>query len=144
MKKIVYILMLIFECAALSGAYIIHYFTKRKLGMVRYLNYKNMVWERDYPVDTIKTICVVLVAAVSVFVLFHFLKRRKEISLFTGVMNGLMIVLTMLYGGYTLTSTIDTMADYYFISILFLLAVVIQIVITGISLFTTKEQKVGN
>ena len=62
MKKIGYILALVLEIAALAGAYIIHYFTRRKLGMVRYLNFKNMTWERDYPMGPLKTGCVAVVA----------------------------------------------------------------------------------
>ena len=77
MKKIAYILALILEIAALTGAGIIHYFAERKLGMVRYLNYKNMTWERDYPVGTLKTVSLLIAAVLTVLIFLLFLKKRK-------------------------------------------------------------------
>ena len=77
MKKIGYILALVLEIAALAGAYIIHYFTRRKLGMVRYLNFKNMTWERDYPMGALKTGCVAVVAVLTVLVLLLFSEKEK-------------------------------------------------------------------
>ena len=75
MKKIAYILALILEIAALTGAGIIHYFAERKLGMVRYLNYKNMTWERDYPVGTLKTVSLLITAVLTVLIFLLFLKK---------------------------------------------------------------------
>lgn len=143
MKKIAYILALILEIAALTGAGIIHYFAERKLGMVRYLNYKNMTWERDYPVGTLKTVSLLIAAVLTVLIFLLFLKKRKEVSRLTMVMNICMIALTALCGGYTLINSTDTMADYYFISILFLLAAVIQIVKTGIAVLMAKRGEEG-
>ncbi|HIZ60284.1 MAG TPA: hypothetical protein H9967_06185, partial [Candidatus Dorea faecipullorum] len=116
---------------------------ERKLGMVRYLNYKNMTWERDYPVGTLKTVSLLIAAVLTVLIFLLFLKKRKEVSRLTMVMNICMIALTALYGGYTLINSTDTMADYYFISILFLLAAVIQIVKTGIAVLMAKRGEEG-
>ena len=77
MKKIAYILALILEIGAYAGAWIIHYFARRKLGMVRYLNYKNMSWERDYPVEALKLACVAAAALLTVLILLFFLKKRR-------------------------------------------------------------------
>lgn len=138
MKKIVYILALVLEFAAFIGVYIIHYFTKRKLGMVRYLNYKNMIWEQNYLVNTLKIVCVIIVVVLTIVVLIFFLKKRKEASWLTVAMNIFMIVFTILYGAYTFISSTDTMADYYFISILLFLVAVIQIIKTGVAVQMTK------
>ena len=143
MKKIGYILALVLEIAALAGAYIIHYFTRRKLGMVRYLNFKNMTWERDCPMGPLKTGCVAVVAVLTVLVLLFFLKKRKETSRLVYAMNICMIVLTALYAGYTLGSSTETMTDYYFISILFLLAAAVQVIKTAIAVLTAKGQTEG-
>ncbi len=143
MKKIAYILALILEIAACAGAWIIHYFTRRKLGMVRYLNYKNMSWERDYPVDALKLACVASAALLTVLVLLFFLKKRRETTLLTGAMTVLMIALTALYAGYTLGCSTDVMTDYYFISILFFVAAAVQILKTGIAVLTSKRRTEG-
>lgn len=143
MKKIAYILALILEIGAYAGAWIIHYFARRKLGMVRYLNYKNMSWERDYPVEALKLACVAAAALLTVLILLFFLKKRRETTLLTGAMTALMIALTALYGGYTLGCSTDVMTDYYFISILFLVAAMTQILKTGIAVLISKRRAEG-
>lgn len=138
MKKVLYVLALIIEIAALAGAYIIHYFTDRKMGMIRYVNYKNMGWERDYPMDMLKILCMAAVAVLTIIVLLFFLKKRKETTWFVKAMNVCMIVLTVLYLSYTTVSSTETMPDYYFISVLFLLAAVVQIVKTGAAVLSAR------
>lgn len=70
MKKIGCILTAVIEIAALAGAYIIHYYTERKLGMIRYVNFKNMTWEREYPIEILKTSCVVVILTLTIATLF--------------------------------------------------------------------------
>ena len=140
-KRILYIAAVVLEAAALIGAYIIHYFTKRKLGMVRYVNFKNMSWERDYPVEILKTACAAAAVVLTVLILLAFLKRRRELTGLTAAMNAAMVVLTALYAGYALGCSKEVMADYYFISGLFLLAAAVQIVKTGLSTFALGRRK---
>ena len=143
MKKIAYILALILEIAAFAGAWIIHYFARRKLGMVRYLNYKNMSWERDYPVDALKAACVAAAVVLTVLVLLLFVKKRKEASRLTAAMNVCMVMLTALYAGYTLGCSAEVMSDHYFISILFLLAAAVQLLKTGIAVLMSGRKNEG-
>ena len=46
MRKAGYILAVIIEAAALAGAWIVNYFATKKMGMARYVIYKNQTWER--------------------------------------------------------------------------------------------------
>lgn len=138
MKKIGYIVTIILQAAVLAGAWIVHYFTERRLGMVRYLNYKNMVWEREYPVEILKITGMITALLLTVFVFFLFLKKKGKASRLTIAMCIGMIVLTVLYTGYTIRWSDQEMTDYYFISILFLIAAIIQIVKTYIAVFLEK------
>jgi hypothetical protein len=45
MKKAAYISVTILEILCLAGAWAIQYFTRRKMGMARYVVYKNRSWE---------------------------------------------------------------------------------------------------
>lgn len=131
MKKIGCILTAVIEIAALAGAYIIHYYTERKLGMIRYVNFKNMTWEREYPIEILKTSCVVVILTLTIATFILCLKKRRELTRWTKVMNVGMVIFTALYVGYSFSCSVELMADYYFISGLFLLTAVVQVIKTG-------------
>ena len=90
----------------------------------------------------LKTGCVAVVAVLTVLVLLFF-RKEKGASRLVYAMNICMIVLTALYAGYTLGSSTETMTDYYFISILFLLAAAVQVIKTAIAVLTAKGQTEG-
>ena len=143
MKKAGYILALLLEATALAGAYIVNYFTRRKMGMARYVIYKNQGWERDYPMELIKNSVMAVLILLTVLVLIAFLKKRREVSRLCAVMTLVMIVLTGLYTCYTLISSTETMRAYYFISLLFAIAAVVQVIKTGICVLTGGKKTDG-
>lgn len=131
MKKLGYVLMVLLEAAALAGAYIINYFTNKKMGMARWVIYKNQGWERDYPMDTLKTVVMAVLILLTILVFFFFLKRKREAGKLLISMNVVMILLTLLYVSYTVISSRETMRAYYFLSLLFGIAAAVQILKTG-------------
>lgn len=140
-KKVLYMTAVFLETAVFTGAYAIHYFTERKLGMIRYVNFKNMSWEQDYPVEILKWACAVTAAVLTVFILLVFLKKRRECTKLTAAMIVCMIVLTALYTGYTLGCSVEVMADYYFVSALLFAAATVQIVKAGLSVFLLGRRR---
>lgn len=131
MKKLGYVLMVLLEAAALAGAYIINYFTNKKMGMARWVIYKNQGWERDYPMDTLKTAVMAVLILLTILVFLFFLKRKREAGRLLISMNVVMILLTLLYVSYTVISSRETMRAYYFLSLLFGIAAAVQILKTG-------------
>ena len=131
MKKLGYVLMVLLEAAALAGAYIINYFTNKKMGMARWVIYKNQGWERDYPMDTLKTVVMAVLILLTILVFLFFLKRKREAGKLLISMNVVMILLTLLYVSYTVISSRETMRAYYFLSLLFGIAAAVQILKTG-------------
>lgn len=131
MKKLGYVLMVLLEAAALAGAYIINYFTNKKMGMARWVIYKNQGWERDYPMDTLKMAVMAVLILLTILVFLFFLKRKREAGKLLISMNVVMILLTLLYVSYTVISSGETMRAYYFLSLLFGIAAAVQILKTG-------------
>lgn len=131
MKKLGYVLMVLLEAASLAGAYIINYFTNKKMGMARWVIYKNQGWERDYPMDTLKTAVMAVLILLTILVFLFFLKRKREAGKLLISMNVVMILLTLLYVSYTVISSRETMRAYYFLSLLFGIAAAVQILKTG-------------
>ncbi len=104
MKKAGYILAVLLEIAALAGAYIINYFTKKKMGMARWVIYKNQGWEREYPMDVLKMTALAVIVILTILIFLLFLKKKDAGKLVTA-MNVVMIVLTVVYVSYTLVSS---------------------------------------
>ena len=126
MKKISYILASILEICLLAGAYAVHYFTKKKMGMARYVVYKNHKWEKAYPMAAFQMAVVILLVILAILILFFFIKRRRKAKKLAYTMNTAMIALVIIYTVFTIGTSADTMRDHYFISGILALAAFIQ------------------
>lgn len=140
MKKAGYILAVLLEIAALAGAYIINYFTKKKMGMARWVIYKNQGWEREYPMDVLKMTALAVIVILTILIFLLFLKKKKDAGKLVTAMNVMMIVLTVVYVSYTLVSSTETMRAYYFLSLLFGIAAAVQILKTGAAVLLCRKQ----
>ena len=60
MKKISYIIFDLLTIAFLIGAYAIQYFTKKKLGMLRWVNYHNIQFQKNAVYGIVKYITVIV------------------------------------------------------------------------------------
>lgn len=141
MKKVLYILAAVLEAALLIGACVVNYFTRRKMGMARYVIYKNRGWEQEYPMDALKTGTMIGLAILTVLVLVLFVKKRNEVKRIVYGMNLVMVALTALYEGFTIIKTTEVLRAYYFISVMFAVAAFIQIIKTFIGIMVCNNEK---
>lgn len=141
MKKALYIIATVLEVLLLGGAYVFNYFTKKKMGMARWVVYMNQGWERGYPVPMLKNVVLAIVVILAVCVLVWFFVKRKELGKMVPVMVSIMSVLTALYTGFTLIYSKEALRAYYFISLMFAIAAVIQTVKTAIGILVCKNEK---
>lgn len=139
MKKAGYILAVVLEVAALAGAWIVNYFATKKMGMARYVIYKNQKWGREYPLELIRNIVIAAVVICTVLALIVFIKKKVK-SKFILTMNVVMAALTAVYTGYSLISSTETMRAYYFISLLLGIAAIAQVIKTGVANLLCGEE----
>lgn len=128
MRKVVYFFLTIVELLLLIGAYLIHYFTKKKMGMARYVIYKNKVWEREYPMELWKTCVILLIAILTISVVLFYLKRRGFKTKITSIVTSTMIVTSALYTLFTTISSTNSMRAYNFVSPILGIIAVLQII----------------
>lgn len=141
MKRTAYVIVNILEIALLIGTYIINYFTVKKMGMLRWVVFKNMTWEKVYPVAMLKITTAVILAAATAVVFLFFLKRRKQLKKIAAGMNILMLVLTSVYLGYTIGYSTELMKAYYLISLMLVLAALLQIVKSFVGILACKREE---
>ncbi len=130
------------EILFLAGAYIVQYFTRKKMGMARYVIYKNQGWERSFPIETLKYTSILVLTALTLLILAALVIRRGQKERLEIAMHAAMVMLTALYGIYTYIGSTKTMRAYYFISLMLGAAALLQIIKTG-AVHVMRRQKRG-
>lgn len=135
MKKVLYITATIIEAAGLAGAYAVQYFTRRKMGMARYVVYKNRSWEAAYPMELMTRGLGLAAVILAVCVLLYFLSRRRRASGIVWLMNASMIIMTAISAGFAWINSTANYRAYYFISGILAVVSLLQIVKTFVGTF---------
>ena len=141
MKKISYIFFDLLTIVFLIGAYAIQYFTKKKLGMLRWVNYHNMQFQKNAVYGIVKYITVIVAIVLIVLIIAGYKKKKEMLGKIDLVMIVMMSVLGIVYLGVTVFKSIETLPAYYFLMPLFGAATLMQIVRNGIAVGITKNEK---
>lgn len=141
MKKISYIFFDLLTIAFLFGAYAIQYFTKKKLGMLRWVNYHNMQFQKNEVYGIVKYITVVVTIVLIVMIIAGYKKKKEMLGKINLVMIVVMSVLGIVYLGITVFKSSETLPAYYFLMPLLGAATWMQIVRNGIAVGITKNEK---
>lgn len=144
MRKVGYLFLTLVELFLLLGGYLIQYFTKKKMGMVRYVIYKNQRWERDYPIESWKTSVLLLIVLLTVAVVIFYIIRRNKLTKMTSMVNGGMVVMTVFYTVFTAMNSIKTLRAFYFISPILALVAIVQIIKAFAAILTDSLKESAN
>lgn len=139
-KKVLYAVSTVLEAICLLGAFAVQYFTRKKMGMARYVLYKNRGWESVYPMEILAKAIPLLMAAMTAALFFYFLRRRKGASKVLWRMNKSLIVLTLVYVGFSWMNSSDGLRAYYFISALLGASCLIQWVKTWVGIRVCRHE----
>lgn len=141
MKKVLFVVLDILTIAFLVGGYVIQYFTKRKLGMMRWVIFKNSKWHEKMPLDVLKYAAVAVVFLLALLAIRGFLKKRANMGLINTVMVFVMAALTVVYLGFTMFVSSDTVRAYYLIMPMIGAAALLQVIRNMAAVWTCKDEK---
>lgn len=141
MKKVLFIVLDILTIAFLVGGYVIQYFTKRKLGMMRWVVFKNSKWHEKMPLDVLKYAAVAVVLLLVLMVFRGFLKKRAYMSKNDMVMIFVMAALAAAYLGFTMFVSSDTVRAYYLIMPMIGAAALLQVIRNMVVVWTCRDEK---
>lgn len=135
MKKVLYWIVNVLEVALLAGAALINYYTPRKMGMFRFVGYKNMMWEERYNLQAMKSMAMIVIFILAIItVAMYFIKSRNAKPL----MVIFTVLLTVVYVLFSMFNTVDTYKAFYFMSPMIGLAALLQILKTLISILLNR------
>ena len=137
-KRIVHIVGMILEMLLFAGAFVVQYFTNKKMGMARHVIFKNQTWEKAYPLEQWKLLSVVILAVLLVLVLILLIRKRKNLSRWAVAEGIIMTIMTLFSLYFTLGNSAATLRPYYFMSPMFAAAALIQIIRTGLPVLKHK------
>ncbi len=95
----------------LLGAFAFHYFTKKKLGMIRHVVYLNGKWESNYPMGIFRIAAIVLLLF---FIFLQMIRIRKRKERLTTLF---ICLLTFCCAGFIFWMNTDWSRAYYLMSI---------------------------
>lgn len=141
MKKIVMIIFDILTLALLASGYIIQYFTKRKLGMMRWINFHTYKYQEMLPLELLKYVAVSVIILLTVFIICRFMKKRKAAKMIDKIKITVMAVVTLFDFGFALFSSLESVRAYYFIMPLLSVAALMQIMKNFVVIGMLKEDE---
>ena len=141
MKKIVMIIFDILTLALLASGYIIQYFTKRKLGMMRWINFHTYKNQKMLPLELLKYVAVSVIILLTVFIICRFMKKRKAAKMIDRITITVMAVVTLFDFGFALFSSLESVRAYYFIMPLLSVAALMQIIKNFVVIGMLKEDE---
>ncbi len=141
MKKIVMIIFDILTLALLASGYIIQYFTKRKLGMMRWINFHTYKYQEMLPLELFKYVAVSVIILLTVFIICRFMKKRKAAKMIDKITITVMAVVTLFDFGFALFSSLESVRAYYFIMPLLSVAALMQIIKNFVVIGMLKEDE---
>lgn len=134
MKKILYFIVTLLEIGLFAGTFIVNYYTVKKLGMLRWVNFTSMKWEKNYPIVQIKIIAIILLVIFSILTLYLYLKRKSVLNKMIGIMVAVTCIISIISIGYILLSSFESMKAYYLICMMLVAAAILQFVKTLIGI----------
>ena len=143
MKKVAYISATILEVLCLAGAWAVQFFTRTKMGMARYVVYKNRGWESRYPMELLAKGAALVMVLLTAMFLLCFLRRRRNLTKALWVMSAGMVLLTSGYAVFTWMNSTNEFRAYYFISAILGAVSLIQCIKTWIGMLGCRQEGSG-
>lgn len=140
-KTIAYWSVSVLEVLLLIGAYVLNKLSKKIMGVNRFVVYENQQWAKKYPMETIETVGIIILALMLAALLLILWKKRKNITVLKAADGVIAAGFTLFTIIFALIYSVETLKIFNFLAMIFALVSVIQIVKTMAVLLTGKNEK---
>ena len=129
------------EVLLLIGAYVLNKLSKKIMGVNRFIVYENQQWAKKYPMETIETVGIIILALMLAALLLILWKKRKNITVLKAADGVIAAGFTLFTIIFALIYSVETLKIFNFLAMIFALVSVIQIVKTMAVLLMGKNEK---
>ena len=114
MKKIFYRAFTVLQVILLITAFGIQYFSVNKMGMMRYVVFKNHSWENQYPISAIQYTVLTLLIILLAITFVIYLKNNCIMKKVALKMLIVQVIITLVFSIFTLAYSTVSYVSYYF------------------------------
>lgn len=141
LKKIFYWVFTILQVLFLIAAYVIQYFSMKRMGMMRYVVFLNHEWEANYPVTALKYAAIAFLIILCAAEILRVITKKSNYVMNKKTMPMLIadIILTLIFVFFTLIFSTESYRSYYFTSLILGIAALIQHLKILLVLFLHKK-----
>ena len=125
----------ILTLCSLAGAYAVDYYTSRKIGMLRWINYYTNRFLKACPAETVKYLVSAVLLLATVLLLIVYLKRRGQLPPFLRAATFPVWITLAVHFIALFSLTLKTNRAMYFILFLTAFAVLLQLIKNLLILF---------
>lgn len=128
LKKIFYWVSTILQVLFLIAAYVIQYFSMKRMGMMRYVVFLNHEWEANYPVTTLKYASIAFLIIICAAVILCVITKKSNYIMNKKILPMLIAdtILTLIFVFFTLIFSTENYRSYYFTSLILGIVALIQ------------------
>jgi len=137
-KKLFYWIFSVLQVLLMISAYAIQYFSVKKMGMMRYVVFKNNSWENKYPIVAIQYSVIALLVALAVISILLYVRRKYTLGKSALRMILAQVIITLVFVFFTVTYSTESYRSYYFISLILAVITLIQ----AIKVLACKKENV--
>jgi hypothetical protein len=140
-RKAGYWAITVLEILLLAVSFALDYFTRKKMGMARYVSYVSHSIETKYPMEMLARISMVILASFAIAVLLLYWIKRERMNAMDYAAICFMVVLTVWYMWFAWSKSAAAYRPYYPVGALCALVAAIDILKAGTLIFLRCRQK---
>lgn len=126
--KALYAFTLLLQVALIAGAFILNFFATTRMGMKRWLNYKNKFWQNTLPIEELKLAVFVLLCVAALILVILAIKKFKSLTNLSKLSILFLLLGLFAYAVFIFTNNVSNMRSYYYMLPFFSLTLFIQVV----------------
>lgn len=126
--KVLYSFVLLLQVALIAGAFILNFFATTRMGMKRWLNYKNKTWLNTLPIEELKIAVFIILCVATLILIIISVKKIKSLSLIAKLSLLVLILGLIAYTIFMFSNNVSSLRAYYYMLPFFSLSLLIQVV----------------
>lgn len=126
--KVLYSFVLLLQVVLIAGAFILNFFATTRMGMKRWLNYKNKTWQNTLPIQELKIAVFVILCITTLILIIIAVKNKKSLSVLEKLSLLVLILGLIAYAIFMFSNNVSSLRAYYYMLPFFSLSLLIQVV----------------
>lgn len=107
------------ELLLIAGGYAVYYFTRKKMGMARYVIYINKKLRASFDIEGFKLLLLIFLLLLSLLALALLLRSKNKGRIFASLHGGIHLLFVLYYLFFCFANSVEKLRPYYFMYALY-------------------------